>query len=424
MKKKLFLPLLLALLLGVGICCAAEALPPYAYSGEDAIEGAVANYTADEFGKQFLTEEGSVTIPTPVILKTEAPDDSHATVYGNFWVFNYVRSDDVLRMISGGEFPGVIQLEKQDGAWRVTGAEYAGDGEDYGKDITRFCNGDKALEERYFEAGDGGSDLHLEVRRRFISDYIKANGLNVAAWQDPFWPPTPLAESVQEPIRGGIENGSYVVKVPVTGVPGRWEAFAPEGENAAVRLASADLSDGCFTARFDPIADGAGTVWLKHYTGIACDQAHSFDLLVENGQVKENTAGSYTASPLDEELDPWLKGQWLEDETQFPRMEITRDPYQGWNVEIVSPMTHGAYVFRANAAYDCDKNCLVYRDGTFWSLSAETGEADQVLADNTQGRFALLEDEAAGTEADAAHPLKLKWESGQDIAPETTFIHD
>ena len=37
---------------------------------------------------------------------------------------------------------------------------------------------------------------------------------------------------------------------------------------------------------------------------------------------------------------------------------------------------------------------------------------------------ALLEDEAAGTEADAAHPLKLKWESGQEIAPETILVHE
>ena len=98
-------------------------------------------------------------------------------------------------------------------------------------------------------------------------------------------------------------------------------------------------------------------------------------------------------------------------------MEITRDPYQGWNVEIVSPMTHGAYVFRATACYDCDQNCLVYRDGTFWSLSAETGEADQVLTSGTEGHFDLLENEAAQS-------LKLKWVSGQEIAPETIFVHE
>ena len=52
MKK--LMTILLALALCAGICSAAEALPPYAYPGEDPIEGAVANYTAGEFGSLFL----------------------------------------------------------------------------------------------------------------------------------------------------------------------------------------------------------------------------------------------------------------------------------------------------------------------------------------------------------------------------------
>ena len=61
MKK--LMTILLALALCAGVCCAAETLPPYAYPGEDPIEGAVANYTASELGSLFLLEDGCVTIP-------------------------------------------------------------------------------------------------------------------------------------------------------------------------------------------------------------------------------------------------------------------------------------------------------------------------------------------------------------------------
>ncbi len=417
--KKLMLTFLLVLTLCAGVCCAAETLPPYAYPGEDPIEGAVANYTASELGSLFLLEDGCVTIPCPIILKTETPDDSHATVYGTFWISNYVLSDDILHEISGGEFPGVIQLEKHDGAWQVTNAEYAGDGEDYSRDIQRFANGDKELEKLYFGAADGLSEKNVETQRRFIRGYVEANSLNITAWQDPFWPPTPLEEASDEPIRGNIENGSYVVKVPVTGIPGRWEASAPEGEDAAVQLASAETADGYFTARFDPAKDGSGTVYIKHYTGIACDQVHSFDLAVENGQVKENTSGSFTASSLDKDLDAHVGGQWFEKDTQFTRMYALRDPYQGWQVEITSPMTHGAYIFEAHMYYDCDQDRFIYQDGAFYALNAETGEAGDLIAADTQGSFALTAGENA--EADA---LQLIWESGQEIAPMTVFEHE
>ena len=47
-------------------------LPAYAYSGDDPIEGAIADYLAgNERAKEYLTEPGYVTIPCPIIHKTE-----------------------------------------------------------------------------------------------------------------------------------------------------------------------------------------------------------------------------------------------------------------------------------------------------------------------------------------------------------------
>ena len=171
----------------------APALPAYSYTGDDPVEGAVANELANgSFAKMFLTEEGAVTIPCPILLKKEMTDETHAKVYGSFWVLNYVRRGEVLHCISGGEFPGIALLEKTGDEWRVTDMETAGDGEDYAADIGRFANGDAELEEKYFAAADLMAEPQEEIRTRYIREYAEACGLAVTAYKAYGWDAVPL----------------------------------------------------------------------------------------------------------------------------------------------------------------------------------------------------------------------------------------
>jgi len=171
----------------------APGLPPYIYSGKDPIEGAVANYLAgDSRAEQYLTESGYVTIPCPIIHKTESVDDSHVKVFGSFWILNYVKRNNVLVNISGGEYPGIMTLEKTNDEWRVTAMEDAADGDDYAADINRFAAGDKKLEEQFFSGADLGSEENQSIRTRFIKEYVETNSLNITAYQDYGWDPVPL----------------------------------------------------------------------------------------------------------------------------------------------------------------------------------------------------------------------------------------
>ena len=168
-------------------------LPAYAYSGDDPIEGAIADYLAgNERAKEYLTEPGYVTIPCPIIHKTDMIDDTHAKVYGSFWILNYVRRGETLFNISGGEYPAVIMLENADGRWQVTAMEEAGDGEDYVEDIERFADGDKELADQYFAGADLGAEANQAIRGQFIKAYVEANGLNITAYQDYGWDPVEL----------------------------------------------------------------------------------------------------------------------------------------------------------------------------------------------------------------------------------------
>ncbi len=168
-------------------------LPAYAYSGDDPIEGAVAEFlAAGERAKEYLTEPGYVTIPCPIIHKTEMIEAAHAKVYGSFWILNYVRRGEILFCISGGEYPAVIMLENADGRWQATAMETAGDGEEYEKDIERFADGDPELADRYFSGADLGAEANQALRTRFIKAYVEANNLNITAYQDYGWEPAEL----------------------------------------------------------------------------------------------------------------------------------------------------------------------------------------------------------------------------------------
>ena len=169
----------------------APALPAYAYTGDDPIEGAVANILArDERAERFLTEKGCVTIPCPIIHKTEMKDDTHAKVYGTFWIMNYVKRGATLENISGGEYAGIIELEKIGDEWTLVSFEDAS--EDYEEDIERFTKGNKALREQYLSGSDLDTDENREIRIRFVRDYAEANHLAVTAYKDYGWDPVPL----------------------------------------------------------------------------------------------------------------------------------------------------------------------------------------------------------------------------------------
>ena len=95
--------------------------------------------------------------------------------------------------------------------------------------------------------------------------------------------------------------------------------------------------------------------------------------------VTECTGGSATMSPAEEENDPWICGEWAERDTQFTTLKVEKNPERGWDVEAVSPLTHGAYIFKTTVYYDCEVLGFVYDKGKFWDAptdgDAELGEA-------------------------------------------------
>ena len=96
-------------------------------------------------------------------------------------------------------------------------------------------------------------------------------------------------------------------------------------------------------------------------------------------------------------MDQVMCGEWLECETQFTQMTIEKNPYMGWDVVIVSPLTHGAYVFKTTIQYDDDQFCFTYNKGKFWDVpitdSDEEPELGEAKIAGTIGTFGIAGDE-------------------------------
>lgn len=208
-----------------------------------------------------------------------------------------------------------------------------------------------------------------------------------------------------------IEEGSYYIRIDDPEGDLGW-VFETGNKDVAM-LYDASLDGDAFVARFDPSQDGETTVSARHYTGVACDELHTWDLRVEENMVTACTGSSATMSPAEAELDPWISGEWAERDTQFTTLTVEKNPERGWDVEAVSPLTHGAYIFKTTVYYDCEVVGFVYDKGKFWDAptdgDAELGEARTA---GTVGSFAI------GFEGDTPESATLTWhddELGEDV---------
>ena len=162
----------------------------YGYSGDDPVQAAVYQYLVEEIAPQYELPEGAVSIPIVQLVDedVDSDDDKDAEVKGDFWVFNYVIEGDTLKMVSGGNHPGKMELIQVGGGYSVQEFEQVGDGANFeptAKDI---------FEEHYdsFMKVNGDQEARESLRAQIIADYVKANGLSVTKYQDEGWDPVDI----------------------------------------------------------------------------------------------------------------------------------------------------------------------------------------------------------------------------------------
>ena len=199
------------------------------------------------------------------------------------------------------------------------------------------------------------------------------------------------ADDAVTQITGQIEDGAYVLTLKVKPEdPGEWRADEMAQDDTVVKLASSGLENGVFTARYEPTGDGQVTVGLRHITvHNTCDELHTFDLVIKDGRVQEETGGSYLATAPDDIVDTIFSGKWLEKETQFTVLNVTKKDGDGWDVEITSPVSHGAWLIRASVYQDCEYAGVVYADGVRYDLQPDGEPSEKEAASGLWGTLSF-----------------------------------
>lgn len=187
-----------------------------------------------------------------------------------------------------------------------------------------------------------------------------------------------------------------------------WETYTGDkGDASFVELItqSTDEEGYAYAGSFRAIDDGEDTIRLVHTNGHYTKEYLDFDVVTENGEIKETTGGGQAFETKAEDLAPILEGVWDEmDGTNV--LEISEAPDGGLRFVVSNGSGRDgmATFYTMTAYYDAVEDALVYWDGTEETATIEaegeieTDQAETESAGEGTGLFALelQEDDSIG----------------------------
>ncbi len=171
-----------------GTAVNSDKIPAYEYPGPELFYSVLYKYMTDELGKGY--PKSDVCIPCPVIVKVDESDKDDIRVYGDFWVFNYDLSGDILENTSGGSYPGCIHVKLTDEGYEVVSMDVTEDGSGYSESAKKIFG------EYYDDFSKLNSDEkeREKIRAQIIANYVYDNNLDIKAYKDFGWDPVSLPE--------------------------------------------------------------------------------------------------------------------------------------------------------------------------------------------------------------------------------------
>ena len=163
-------------------------LPHYEYPGPEQFYYVLYKYITDTLSADY--DKADVSIPSPVIVAEDYSNPDDIRVWGDFWIMNYDLKGNILEMVSGGSYPGVIHLKQGEAGYEVTGMEVVEDG-------SNFIESAKEIFGEHYDAFmeiNADSEEKERIRAQIIANYVAANDLEITAYKDYGWDPVPLPE--------------------------------------------------------------------------------------------------------------------------------------------------------------------------------------------------------------------------------------
>ncbi|MBO7608906.1 MAG: hypothetical protein J6S96_01720 [Muribaculaceae bacterium] len=143
---------------------------------------AIESYLVDEIGKNYA--EGEHCVPYYGVMAVDETNANDILVWGDFWVFNYNQVGDTLKMVSGGNHPGLMHVRQTENGFEVTSFDRVTDGSDNVPSAKRIF-GDKYEAFQAFQSDDNKRE---QLRGEKLAEYVKKHNLSVTMYQDYGWP--------------------------------------------------------------------------------------------------------------------------------------------------------------------------------------------------------------------------------------------
>ena len=147
---------------------------------------AIDRYLVNVIGDQYAKSE--YCVPFYKIVSVDERDAENILVWGDFWLFNYNRSGDTLKTVSGGNHAGLLHIRQTDTGFEVTGFDQVAEGAGNMKSAQQIF-GDK-----YEAFHDFHSNEQKRGQRRLevLAEYVQKHNLPVSMVLDYGWPAKPL----------------------------------------------------------------------------------------------------------------------------------------------------------------------------------------------------------------------------------------
>ena len=155
---------------------------PVAVVKETTYFPAIDRYLVNVIGDQYAKSE--YCVPFYKIVSVDERDAENILVWGDFWLFNYNRSGDTLKTMSGGNHAGLLHIRQTDTGFEVTGFDQVAEG------AGNMRSAQQIFGDKYEAFHDFHSNEQKREQRRLevLADYVIKHNLGISYVQDFGWP--------------------------------------------------------------------------------------------------------------------------------------------------------------------------------------------------------------------------------------------